>query len=103
MTSIRNLLAASVVAVAFVTPAFAQGGGGGELETGRFMYVGMDGKMTTITANAKSTAMMMRYAKPVKAGTIFFRSGGTLYMAQDRMMPGGVMLFQMMRDSDNSR
>ena len=101
MTTIRNLLAASVVAMAFATPAFAQGGG--ELETGRFMYVGMDGKMTTVTANAKSTAMMMKYAKPVKAGTIFFRSGGTLYMAQDRKMTGGVMLFQMMRDSDNSR
>ena len=103
MKTIRNLLAASVVVLAFATPAFAQGGGGGELESGRFMYVGMDGKMTTVTANAKSTAMMMKYAKPVKAGTIFFRSGGTLYMAQDRKIAGGVMLFQMMRDSDNSR
>ena len=102
MKTIRNLLAASAVAMAFATPAFAQGGGG-ELETGRFMYVGMDGKMMTVAANTKSSAMMMKYAKPVKAGTIFFRSGGTLYMAQDRKMTGGVMLFQMMRDSDNSR
>src|SRR5262245_63435282 len=99
MKTIRNVLAASVVALAFATPAFAQGGGGGELEAGRYMFVGADGKMTYMNATTKSTAMMMKYAKPVKASTIFLRSNGTLYMVQDRKMAGDVMLFQMMRDS----
>ena len=59
--------------------------------------------MGYVTANAKSTAMMMKYAKPVQAGTIFFRSGRTLYMAQDRKMADGRLLFEVMRrDSDSN-
>jgi hypothetical protein len=40
--------------------------------------------------------MMMRYGQPVKAGTIFYMSGGKLYMTSDRSMHDGKMLHDML-------
>jgi hypothetical protein len=40
--------------------------------------------------------MMMKYARPVKSGTLFYMSGGTLYMVQDRRMAGGQSLHDML-------
>ena len=99
MKLLQTALMASLVSLAFSVPVFAQGGGGGEIENGRFMYVGMDGKMVMLTGNDKSKAMMMKMGKQVKAGTIFYMSDGKLYMAEDKKMPDGLMAWQMMRDS----
>jgi hypothetical protein len=38
-------------------------------------------------------AMVMKYAKPLKAGTMVFMSGGQLYLLQDRRMAKGKMMF----------
>jgi hypothetical protein len=100
MNILRNAVLATVLIVASAAPALAAGGG--EIEAGRYMYVGPGGDTNYINSTAKSTALMMKYAKPVTAGTIFFRNNGTLYMVQDRKMSNGVMLFRAMRDSDSN-
>ncbi len=104
MSFIRNALVATALIAASAAPAFAQGGGGGngERESSRYMYVAPDGAMSYLAANAKATTLLMKYAKPVTAGTIFFRNSGTLYMVQDQKMSNGVMLFRAMRDSDSN-
>jgi hypothetical protein len=103
MTILRRAILASAMTLALAAPALAQGGGGGELDPTRYMYIGPTGSMSYMTATPKGTAMLMKYAKPVSAGTIFFRNNGTLYMVQDRKMANGVMLFQAMRrDSDSN-
>lgn len=100
MNFLRNAVLASALIVASAAPALAAGGA--ELDATRFMLIGPNGATSYINATPKSTAMMMKYAKPVTAGTIFFRNNGKLYMVQDQKMSNGHMLFQAMRDSDNN-
>src|SRR5258708_3735146 len=96
MTKLRNVILASGLLLACATPALAQEG---MVERG-FVYVAMDGKMTKMTANDAQHAMMMKMGKPVKAGTIFYMSGGKLYMAQDTKTSGGSMTWDLMRNSN---
>jgi hypothetical protein len=103
MNITRKTLLASALVLGFAAPAFAAGGGLGELETDRFMFVGADGKMSYVTMNEKAKTLMMKDAKPVKTGTVFFRSGGILYSVEDHKLPDGRMLWQAMRDSDSNR
>jgi hypothetical protein len=95
MTSLRNVILASAVTCAFVTPAFAQNIAL-ELSDRQAMMIDTGGKVSKMSLNDAGHRMMMKYAKPVKAGTIFYMSGGTLYMVQDRRMSNGEMLREML-------
>ena len=66
MNFFRKTLIATALVAAAAVPALAAGGG--EIETGRYMYVAPNGTMTYVDANAKATTMLMKHAKPVTAG-----------------------------------
>ena len=95
MLSLRTAFIASVVTLAFAAPAFAQNIMM-EIQDRGGIIVGADGKVTRFSANDKGHAMMMKYAHPVKAGTIFYMSHGTLYMSQDRTLSTGESLREML-------
>src|SRR5215467_14000488 len=95
MTLLRNVILASAVTCAFATPVFAQNYAL-ELSDRQAMMIDTSGKVSRMSLNDAGHRMMMKYAKPVKAGTIFYMSGGTLYMVQDRRMAGGEMLREML-------
>jgi hypothetical protein len=89
---IKRILLACTVAVALAGPAFAQAvEEQNVLRENAMMYLNAKGKMTTWQANARQRTMLMRHAKPVAAGTIFYMSKGRLYQAQDRRVRGGMM------------
>jgi hypothetical protein len=95
MLSFRTALVASAITLALGMPAFAQDIMM-EIRDRGGIIVEPSGKVMRMTLNDKSHAMMMKYGHPVKAGTIFFMSGGALYVAQDRMMSNGVSLREML-------
>lgn len=95
MTTVRKafLTAAVVLACATpgATPTLAQEGMNALAEL-QMMYLDQQGKMSRWNAGKGSHARMMRVGKPVPAGTIFYRRGGKLYMAQNKRMAGGKWL-----------
>jgi hypothetical protein len=91
MSSLRTALIASVMTLAFGAPAFAQNIMMEIADRGGII-VDSHGKVERFSGSERAQAMMKKYGHPVKAGTIFYMSGGTLYMAQDRRMAGGVSL-----------
>ncbi len=55
------------------------------------MMVMADGKMMRVNASDKSHAMMMKDAKVVDSGVILYRSGGKLYMVENKKNSDGTM------------
>jgi hypothetical protein len=53
-----------------------------------------DGRMIRMRANDDTHAMIMKSFKPVASGTIFYRSGGKLYMATDTKLDTGKMMHE---------
>jgi hypothetical protein len=88
MNAIRNITFASAVTCAFVTPSFAQNFSL-ELSDRQALMIDAAGKVSKMTVTDAGHKMMMKYGHPVKAGTIFYMAGGTLYMATNRPMSGG--------------
>jgi len=92
MTIVRNALLTAAVALACAapgaTPTLAQEGMNPIAEL-QMMYVDQQGRMSKWNAGKGSHQRMMRVGKPVAAGTIFYRSGGKLYMAQNRRATNG--------------
>ena len=95
MFSFRTALIASVVTLGFGVPAFAQNVMMEIADRGGIV-VGSSGKVERFSGSEGSLAMMKKYGHPVKAGTIFYMSGGTLYMAEDRRMANGQSLREML-------
>ena len=81
-----NLLRTAVLAaatVAFVTPVLSQGTTEPwDLKERNVYVMDMQGKMWSKAVNDKSMASMMKGAKKVPKGTVFFMSGGQLMMVQ---------------------
>jgi hypothetical protein len=88
MNAIRNIIFASAVTCAFATPSFAQNISL-ELSDRQALMIDTNGKVSKMTVIEAGHKMMMKYGHPVKAGTIFYMAGGTLYMATNRPMSGG--------------
>jgi len=90
MIGFTKLLAASALAFAVVSPAFAAG----EETTleERNVYLFMNGKMISAKATDATHAMAMKEFKPLANGTMIYRSGGKFYIATDRKMGNGKML-----------
>jgi hypothetical protein len=95
MTTVRKALLTSAVVLACAaptaTPTLAQEGMNPLAELA-MMYVDQQGNTSRWRAGRGSHERMMRVGKPVPAGTIFYRSGGKLYMAQNRRAPNGKWL-----------
>ena len=95
MTIARNALLTAAVVLAGATsgaaPTLAQEGMNALAEL-QMMYLDQQGQMSRWRAGKGSHQRMMRVGKPVPAGTIFYRSGGKLYMAQNKRMAGGKWL-----------
>jgi hypothetical protein len=96
MTTVRNALLTSAVVLACATPTLAQEGMNPLAEL-QMMYLDQQGQMSRWRAGRGSHERMMRVGKPVPAGTIFYRSGGKLYMAQNRRAPNGKWLIDEFR------
>jgi hypothetical protein len=95
MTLLRSTLIAAAMTVASIAPSFAQNIQL-ELSDRQALMVNAAGKVSKMSLNEAGHRMMMKYARPVRAGTLFYMSGGTLYMVQDRRMAGGQSLHDML-------
>ena len=91
MLSLRSALAATAVTFALGAPAFAQNISM-ELSDRQAIMIDTAGHVSRMNIGPKGHAMIMQNATRVQAGTIFYMSGGKLYMTRDRKMTGGQML-----------
>jgi hypothetical protein len=91
MSIVRKVLFTGATVCALATPALAQNISM-ELSDRQAMMIDASGKVSRMDVTAAGHKMMMRYGTPVRAGTIFYMSGGTLYMATNRSMGSRGML-----------
>ena len=57
------------------------------------VYVDPTGTSDVVGVNTKGHDMMMKQARPLAAGAMIYRSGGKLYLLEDKQMASGKMLF----------
>jgi hypothetical protein len=91
MHLLHKVVAATALTLSLAAPAFAQNISM-ELSDRQAMMVTPSGKIMRMDVSTSGHKMMMKYGHPVKAGTIFYMSGGQLYMAIDRHVDGRGML-----------
>jgi len=93
----RVLVAAAAVCL-YAVPARAQETY--DLKDRMSFFVMPDGKVVRMTApvGTRGHTELMKSGREVKTGTIFYMSGGKLYMANDTKMPSGMMLMDAIRD-----
>ncbi len=93
MKTLKPAMFAMLAAMAFAAPAFAQGAEGGMMRENEFRVVMANGQTkTAMMTDAKMMAEIMKTAKPVAAGQIFFMHNGKMYQVQDMKMSDGRML-----------
>ena len=92
MNTVSKLLLTAALAVSFAAPVLAQ-----EDQTleERNVYLFMNGKMVHMKASDNAHLIIMKNFKPIKPGTMIYRSGGKFYMSEDRKIEGGKMLSAM--------
>ena len=84
MKTLKPAMFALLAAMAFTAPALAQGAEGGMIRENEFRVVMANGQTkTAMMTDAKTMAEIMKTAKPVAAGQIFFMHNGKLMMAFD--------------------
>ena len=98
MKTLGKVMVAVAALCVYAVPASAQDAW--DLRDRMSFFVMPDGKvirMTTPVGTRGHTELMNR-GREVKTGTIFYMSGGKLYMAEDSKMPSGMMLMDAIRD-----
>jgi hypothetical protein len=92
-----NALYAAVTVLVMATPAMAQETSPWDLRDRNAYVMDMQGKMWSQRVSDRGMGMMMRNARAVPRGTVFFMNNGKLYMAARGMfdragnfMAGGV-------------
>jgi hypothetical protein len=95
MRSLQKILIATGLTLSIAAPALAQNISM-ELSDRQAMMITPSGKVMQMRVSDAGDKMMKRYGQPVKAGTIFYMSGGKLYMTSDRSMHDGKMLHDML-------
>jgi hypothetical protein len=88
MVTLRSLVATTALTFALAAPAFAQNISM-ELSDRQAIMIDTGGHVSRMNVSTTGHNKLMKYATRVHAGTIFYMSGGKLYMAQDRPMAGG--------------
>ena len=80
-----NALYAAATVLLMATPAMAQDVSPWDLRERNAYVMDMQGKMWSTRVSDKGMGMMMRNARAVPRGTVFFQSNGKLYMASRGM------------------
>jgi hypothetical protein len=80
-----NALYAAATLLAMATPAMAQDVSPWDLRERSAYVMDMQGKMWSTRVSDKAMGMMMRNARAVPRGTVFFQTNGKLYMASRGM------------------
>jgi hypothetical protein len=92
-----TILAAGIAAVLGSTAARAVDYETAHIDERHAMYLDPSGKTQTFTINDTGHAMMMKNARALMAGAIIYRSGGKLYVLEDKKMADGKMMFSDMQ------
>jgi uncharacterized protein YdeI (BOF family) len=103
MPSKLTILAAAIAAVFASTAARAVDNETAHIDERHAMYLDPSGKVQTFTVNETGHAMMMKNARALAAGTIIYRSGGKLYLLEDKKMANGKMMFADMQSWTSDR
>jgi len=82
MSALTATLCATAITLVVATSASAQQGDPWDLQQGKAYVVDMQGKMKVMQPKDPGMATMMKRAKPVPKGMVFFMNGGQLYMMQ---------------------
>jgi hypothetical protein len=94
MSTLRKVIAASALAIAFGGSALASD----TSEVGNpGMLLYQNGTMVTVKASTKVHTSLMQHAKPFTGGLVY-ASGGRLYTIENVKMAGGQMLYDLVRD-----
>lgn len=98
MKTLGRVIVTAAALCACAIPASAQDAW--DVKDRMSFFVMPDGKVVRMTTpvGTRGHTELMRSGREVKAGTIFYMSGGKLYMAEDTKMPSGMMLMDAIRD-----
>ena len=80
-----NALYAAATVLVMATPAMAQETSPWDLRERNAYVMDMQGKMWSTRVSERGMSMMMRNARAVPRGTVFFQTNGKLYMASRGM------------------
>ena len=80
-----NALYAAATVLVMATPAMAQETSPWDLRERNAYVMDMQGKMWSPRVSDRGMSMMMRNARAVPRGTVFFQTNGKLYMASRGM------------------
>lgn len=80
-----NALYAAATLLVMATPAMAQETSPWDLRERNAYVMDMQGKMWSTRVSDRGMSMMMRNARAVPRGTVFFQTNGKLYMASRGM------------------
>jgi hypothetical protein len=88
MTTLSKTLVAAAVLAAIATPVFSQGGP--EISPGTaLMFNGGKMMQMAMASGARNHDTMMKDARKVPDKTVFFMSGGQMYMVSGTLDPSG--------------
>ncbi len=97
------ILAAGMAVVLFSPAARAVDNEAAHIDERHAMYLDASGAVQNFTVNETGHAMMMKNARALAAGAIIYRSGGKLYLLEDKKMANGMMMFADMQSWTNDR
>ena len=103
MPSKLTILAAGMAAVFASTAARAVDYETANINERHAMYIDANGKTQMLTINETGHSMMMKNARALAAGAIIYRSGGKLYVLEDKKMANGKMMFADMQSWTTDR
>jgi hypothetical protein len=86
MSFIKSALVAGGMMLSLGTHAMAQDNSPWDVRERTAYAVMMDGTMKTMTISDKGMKMLMKHARKVPRGTVFFMNNGQLYMASAASM-----------------
>jgi outer membrane lipoprotein-sorting protein len=94
MYSLRTVFAATALTLGLAAPAFAQNISM-ELSDRQAMMITTSGHVMRMSVGDGGHKWMMKNATQIHAGTIFYMSGGKLYMARNRPVNGQMLAEQL--------
>ena len=86
MALIKSAMIAGAMSVAFTSVAFAGENNPWDMRDRTAYVVMLDGTMKSMDITDKGMGMLMRRARKVPRGTVFFMNNGQLYMASAASM-----------------
>jgi hypothetical protein len=98
-----TILAAGMAAVLVATAARAVDYETAHIDERHAMYLDSSGRTQTFTVNETGHSMMMKNARALAAGAVIYRSGGKLYLLEDKKMADGKMMFADMQSWTSDR